>query len=334
MLYQQVLEQPEDFDFTIDQLGECTLPSPIEHRTFVDDDERVLFCNEEKKLMPLLEAGRKLPSYEKAGPRKKIYHNPAWAKVAIVTCGGLCPGLNDVIKGIVNTLFFDYGVKNIFGIPYGYRGFIPEYEHKLIELTPDAVDKIHSEGGTILGSSRGQQSTEEICDAIQRNNITMLFTVGGDGTLRGSGEIAEELIKRKQSVSVIGVPKTIDNDLSFIGRSFGFETSVYSTATTLTAAHVEAKGALNGIGLVKLMGRDSGFITAYASMANSVVNFCLIPESPFTLDGENGLLKALERRFESGKDHAVIVVAEGAGQDLFKDLPERRDASGNVLKKD
>jgi 6-phosphofructokinase 1 len=162
----------------------------------------------------------------------------------------------------------------------------------------------------------------------------MLFCVGGDGTLRGAGDIADELSLRNQSISVIGVPKTIDNDLSFIGRSFGFETSVHSTAGTLTSAHVEAKGTLNGIGLVKLMGRDSGFIAAASSLANSVVNFCLIPEVPFELEGKRGLLNALEHRFESGKDHAVIVVAEGAGQELFKNQPELRDASGNVLKND
>jgi 6-phosphofructokinase 1 len=332
-LYQKVLENPEEFDFTIPKLGERKKSSPIKCRKFVTED-RVLFSQSEDALRKLLAAGRPLPSYEKAGPRERIFHDPSGSRAAIVTCGGLCPGLNDVIKGIVNTLFFDYGVRSIKGIRYGYRGFISEYRHDPVDLTPEVVDRIHEEGGTILASSRGRQDTGAICDALQRLNINMLFCVGGDGTLRGAGDIADELSRRKQSISVVGVPKTIDNDLSFIGRSFGFETSVYSTAGTLTSAHVEAKGALNGIGLVKLMGRDSGFIAAAASLANSVVNFCLIPEVSFELEGERGLLNALERRFESGKDHAVIVVAEGAGQHLFESRPEIRDASGNVLKND
>ncbi|MBN2341160.1 MAG: ATP-dependent 6-phosphofructokinase [Deltaproteobacteria bacterium] len=334
MLYQKVFEKPEDFNFNVDQLGRASVESPIVGRKYVKDEERVLFGDDEQHFIQLLNDGRPLPSFEKAGPRQLIYHDPSWTRAAIVTCGGLCPGLNDVIKSIVETLYFDYGVRHIFGIRYGYEGLIPEYKHEPMMLDPDAVDKIHEEGGTVLGSSRGPQDVGRMCDTLERLNVNMLFCIGGDGTLRGAHEIAREVKKRDQKVSVVGIPKTIDNDLSFIGRSFGFETSVYSTSSTLTSAHMEAKGALRGIGLVKLMGRDSGFIAAYASLSNSVVNFCLIPEQPFALEGENGLLRALERRFESGKDHAVIVVAEGAGQELFKGVPEQRDASGNVLKND
>ncbi|MBN2529745.1 MAG: ATP-dependent 6-phosphofructokinase [Deltaproteobacteria bacterium] len=334
MLYKKVLENPENYTFDVDSLGTPSVTSPIEGRQFIDNGERVLFGDDQQRFLQLVKEGRTLPSFEKAGPREKIYHDPAWTRAAIVTCGGLCPGLNDVIKSIVETLYFDYGVRHIFGIRYGFEGLIPEFKHEPMMLDPDAVDKIHEEGGTILGSSRGPQDVGRMCDTLERLNVNMLFCIGGDGTLRGARAIAEEVQRRKQKVSVIGVPKTIDNDLSFIGRSFGFETSVYSTSEVLTSAHVEAKGAVNGIGLVKLMGRDSGFIAAYASLANSVVNFCLIPEQPFELDGEQGLLRALERRLEGGKDHAVIVVAEGAGQDLFKDIPEQKDASGNVLKND
>lgn len=334
MIYDDVLQRPEDFDFSIDTLGEPTVESPITERFFVKDEERILFSDNEAELKRMIANNQSMPSYERAGPRQRLFHDPAWTRAAIVTCGGLCPGLNDVIKGIVNTLFFSYDVRHVFGIPYGFRGFIPDYKHSPIILNPDMVDKIHEEGGTVLGSSRGAQDTGRICDALQRMNVNVLFCIGGDGTLRGAGDIADELRRRKQHVSVIGVPKTIDNDLSFVGRSFGFETSIYSTAELITAAHVEAKGVLNGIGLVKLMGRDSGFIAAYASLANSNVNFCLIPEEPLTLDGENGFLTALRRRFESGKDHAVVIVAEGAGQDLFKGIEEQKDASGNVLKND
>ena len=334
MLYDKVFENPEDFHFDVEVLGRPSVASPITGRKFIPENEKVLFGDSQDRFVELLQAGRKLPAFEKAGPREKIYHDPAWTRAAIVTCGGLCPGLNDVIKSIVETLYFSYGVRHIFGIRYGYEGLIPEFRHEPMMLDPDVVDKIHEDGGTVLGSSRGPQDVGRMCDTLERLNVNMLFCIGGDGTLRGAQAIAEEVTRRGQKTSVIGVPKTIDNDLSFIGRSFGFETSVYSTSDVLTSAHMEAKGAMNGIGLVKLMGRDSGFIAAYASLANSVVNFCLIPEQPFSLDGERGLLRALECRFEQGKDHAVIVVAEGAGQELFKDIPEQRDASGNVLKSD
>lgn len=334
MSIKDVFENPDKYNFNITTLGEGRLDTPVCRTKYVEENERVLISHDSVYLSDLVHRGRKVPSFEKAGPRKKIFHDPAWSKAAIVTCGGLCPGLNDVIKGIVQTLWFEYGVKNIVGIRYGLEGLIPEYGHEPLELNPDIVDDIHTVGGTILGSSRGGQDTEQIVHTLVRRGINMLFCIGGDGTLRAARDIAEEVMRRGLSISVVGVPKTIDNDLAFIGRSFGFETAVYATDSVITAAHAEAKGAYHGIGLVKLMGRDSGFIAAYASLANSVVNFCLIPEQPFELEGEHGLLKALERRFNIGKTHAVIVVAEGAGQSLIEGEEERRDASGNVLKKD
>jgi 6-phosphofructokinase 1 len=201
-------------------------------------------------------------------------------------------------------------------------------------LTPELVDTLHEDGGTVLGSSRGNQDAATMVDTLQRLNINVLFCVGGDGTLRGAHAIAEEVERRRLPISVVGIPKTIDNDLNLVDRTFGFETAVYSAAEVITNAHMEAKSAFNGLGIVKLMGRDSGFIAAYATLANTVVNFCLVPEVPFRMDGKDGLLAALERRYLRGKTHAVIVVAEGAGQELFKNLPETRDASGNVLKHD
>ena len=275
-----------------------------------------------------------LPTFERAGPLAKIFHDPNWTRVGIVTAGGLCPGLNNVIKGLVEILAFDYGVKNIFGIRFGYAGLNPDFAYQPILLDPDTVDTIHELGGTILGSSRGQQPTDVIVDTLVRMNINVLFCIGGDGSLRCARDVAEECLKRGLKISVVGIPKTIDNDLQFIGRSFGFETAVAEAANVIRNAHVEAKGTSGGIGLVKLMGRDSGFIAAYASIANPVVNFCLVPEMAFDLEGPNGLLTALENRFAAGKTHAVIVVAEGAGQDLILGAPERRDASGNILKKD
>ena len=333
MTIQEIFDRPEAFDFNVATLGECTVDNPVRDTVFVPDGARTLIRHNAEYVESRIRAGLPVPSFEKAGPHRKIFHAPAWCRAAIVTCGGLCPGLNDVVKGLVQTLWFDYGVRHIFGVRYGLEGLVPSYGHEPLVLTPDDVDDIHQDGGTILGSSRGGQDTATIVNTLSHLNINLLFCIGGDGTLRAARDIAEEVLRRKLSISVVGVPKTIDNDLAFVGRSFGFETAVYETGHVITCAHVEAKGAPRGVGLVKLMGRDSGFIAAYAAIANSVVNLCLVPEVPFTLEGEHGVLTALERRFGIGKSHAVIVVAEGAGQDLMQG-ETKRDASGNILKKD
>jgi 6-phosphofructokinase 1 len=319
--------------FEIERVGTPTLESGLQDVQFVEDDERVAYFTDPRPNQELLAQGLPPPAFVAAGPRRRLYHDAAWTRAAIVTCGGLCPGINDVIKALVNTLFFTYGVDNVFGIPYGYRGLAPKYGHRPVELTPDVVDTIPENGGSILGSSRGEQSTEEMVRTLDRLNINLLFAIGGDGTQRGAGEIAAAAKAHGLALSVVGIPKTIDNDLSFMDRTFGFETAIYAAAPVIGCAHMEAKGAYNGIGLVQLMGRDSGFIAAYASLANSVVNFCLIPEVPFELEGEAGFLPALERRLEE-KHHAVVVVAEGAGQELFTQAATVKDASGNVLKHD
>ena len=331
---EKIFANPKEYTLNVETLGECKIDSPIRNREFIDSDERILVTENVKNLQLLSERLGSTPSFERAGPHHKIFHDPVWSRVAIVTAGGLCPGLNHVIKGLVEILMFDYGIKTIYGIRYGYAGLIPRCGYEPIMLDTDNVDTIHERGGTMLGSSRGQQDTGEIVDTLARMNINLLFCIGGDGSLRGAHDIAEECKRRKLAVSVIGIPKTIDNDLHFVGRSFGFETAVGEATQIIQAAHTEAKGTFNGIGLVKLMGRDSGFITAYASLANPVVNFCLIPELDFEMDGPHGLLAALDCRFDRYKDHAVIVVAEGAGQRHIAGEPERKDASGNVLKKD
>ena len=333
MNYREVIEHPEQFDFTIDSLGQGSLDNPLSNRRFTEEKERILFPSQEQQVRDLLDRGHSLPSFEKAGPRQKLFHDPHHSRAAIVTCGGLCPGINDVIKALVRVLHHDYGVENVYGIRYGYRGLSRRHQQSVI-LDPARVDNIHEQGGTILGSSRGSQDIGEMVETLQDMNVNLLFTIGGDGTLRGAGAIAAEARRRGLPLSVVGIPKTIDNDLSFTDRTFGFETAVYAAEGFITTAHNEANGALNGVGLVKLMGRDSGFIAAYASLANTVVDFCLIPEVDFQLEGEHGLLKALERRFASGREHGVVVVAEGAGQPLFEGLEVQRDASGNVLKHD
>jgi len=315
----------DDLNFEVSGLGEGRIPSPLKGVYFVKDDERVLFHSDLSETKEYFKNGKLAPSFEKAGPREKIYFDPSKLKCGIVTCGGLCPGLNSVIRAIVLNLQYSYRVKTVYGFPYGYEGLTYRHGHEPVELTPTVVDRIHEQGGTILGSSRGNQDIGEMVDTLERMNIGILFAIGGDGTLRGASAISEEIERRKLKIAVIGIPKTIDNDISFIQRSFGFATAVSEAGRAITSAHVEAKGSRNGIGLVKLMGRESGFIAAYAALAYSDVNFCLIPEVPFTLES---FLKALGKRLEK-RGHAVIVVAEGAGQDIVEKTGER-DASGNI----
>ncbi|MCQ2444893.1 MAG: ATP-dependent 6-phosphofructokinase [Mailhella sp.] len=264
---------------------------------------------------------------ELAGPRKNVYFDPGKTKAAVVTCGGLCPGLNDVIRAIVLESYYGYGVRSILGIRYGLEGFIPKYHHDLYELNPHNVSEIHTFGGTILGSSRGPQDPEEIVDALERMNVNMLYIIGGDGTMKAATAIQQEVTKRNLRISIIGIPKTIDNDINFVPKSFGFDTAVDVATTSLRCAHTEAIGAPYGIGLVKLMGRESGFIAAQSTLSLNVVNFVLVPEAPFHLEGEGGLLPALEERLRS-RHHAVIVAAEGAGQELLT-ASGQTDASGN-----
>lgn len=312
-------------DFEIQSLGECHIPSPMPAANFVSDDERVLYHGTLAEIQRCLDSGQQPQAFEMAGPRERIFFDPANLKCGIVTCGGLCPGLNDVIRSIVLGLFHHYGVSTVFGFPYGYEGLTNKYGHEPSELTPEIVADIQEKGGTILGSSRGPQDVGEMVDTLERMNVGVLFAVGGDGTLRGAGAIAKEIGRRNLKIAVIGVPKTIDNDISAVDMSFGFVTAVSEARGSISAAHTEALGARNGVGLVKLMGRDSGFIAAYASLATNHVNFCLVPEAKFSVDA---LLQALENRLKH-RGHAVIVVAEGAGQDLLQATGER-DASGNV----
>jgi 6-phosphofructokinase 1 len=314
-----------DMDLTIPRLGECHIPSPMQTGQFVRDDEHVLYHDTVEEFREYFCTGKEPPQFELAGPREKIYFDPSKLKCGIVTCGGLCPGLNDVIRAIVLGLFYHYGVKTVFGFRYGYEGLTYRHGHTPFELTPEAVKDIHRMGGSILGSSRGPQEVSEMVDTLEQMNVSLLFTIGGDGTLRGAQAIGEEIGRRRLKIGVIGVPKTIDNDISFVDASFGFETAVAESRTAIEAAHTEATGARNGIGLVKLMGRESGFIAAYATLAYSDVNFCLVPEAPFTLAG---FLIALRERLER-RGHAVIVVGEGAGQNLLEYTGER-DPSGNI----
>ncbi len=309
-------------------LGKAKLKSPIHlHQGFAPDRE-VLYN-------PYVTEGSLASdiSFEASAPAKMIYFDPKKVRAAIVTCGGICPGLNDVIRSIVLRLWHGYGVRKIVGIQYGLQGFIAEYGLDFVDLNPDAVSKIHELGGTMLGSSRGEQPIEEIVDSMERQSINQLYVIGGDGSLRATQAISEEVTNRGLKISVIGVPKTIDNDIAFVSRSFGFETAVDAATEAIRCAHSEATSFPNGVGLVKLMGRHSGFIAATAALAQRDVNIVLIPEVDFDLDGEHGLFKTIEDRLKS-RNHAVIVVAEGAGQELVKAESKGSDASGNIKLKD
>lgn len=313
-----------NWDTAIRTLGPCKLDSHLPYRTWADNRKFQIVADE--GLADGLDQSCRI-NLEAAGPRKKLYFDSSRAKCAIVTCGGLCPGINDVIRAIFMEAHHAYHVPSVLGIRYGLEGFIPKYKHLPVELTPDMVSDIHLFGGTILGSSRGPQPADLIVDNLERNNVNVLFVIGGDGTMKAAQKISAEVQERGLKISIIGIPKTIDNDINFIPQSFGFETAVFKATEAIECAHTEACGTPNGIGLVKLMGRESGFIAAQATLALKEVNFVLIPEAPFTLEGEGGLLQAVESRLLE-RGHAVIVAAEGAGQHLLADHDET-DASGN-----
>jgi len=306
----------------ISVLGEAHFESPIRH--YVDDRLRLprhiiqgRTVQEDDKLF-----------FEMAGAREKLYFDPSQTRVGIVTCGGLSPGLNDVIRSLFLELHYAYGVREIVGFRGGYRGLDPVQGKEPLLLTTDLVEGIQQEGGTILGTSRGPVDIERAIDNLMKRGVNILFTVGGDGTQRGGNELYQEAKKRGFALSVVGIPKTIDNDVAFVSRTFGYGTAVEEASQVLDRAHTEARSVENGISLVKLMGRQAGFIAAGATVANQDVNFTLIPEIPFKLDGPRGFLAALKDRILD-RAHAVIVVAEGAGQDLLSVSPDDRDASGN-----
>lgn len=319
----------------IQTLGKAKIESPLKQKNkikinkrFILDKDKILVNIKIEQLKQELASGDKIQGFEIAGPREKIYFDPSKVKCAIATCGGLCPGLNDIIRAVVLELFHNYKVKNIYGIKHGLEGFIPEYGHEVIDLNPQSVSGIQDTGGTILGSSRGSQDISLVVDCLERMNIGILFMVGGDGTLMASKKIAEEVLKRNLKISIVGIPKTIDNDIHLVSRSFGFDTAVDIATSAIRGAHNEAEAYPNGIGLIKLMGRHSGFLAATTALAQQDANFVLIPEIDIELYGEHGLLNAIENRIKLSS-HAVIIVAEGAGQTFFKKQKKEYDASGN-----
>ncbi len=322
-------------DLDIERVGEPRFHSPINLGTepgdlladFTPDDARVLAELDPVRLEDCHRRGEAPPSFELAGPRQRIFFDPAQTTAGIVTCGGLCPGLNNIVRGLVMALGHGYGVPRVLGFRYGYKGLTPAGGEP-VHLTHDFVLDIHRDGGTVLGTSRGPQEPAVMADHLQQLGVDVLFAVGGDGTFRGAMALQQELARRRAPIAVIAVPKTIDNDIPLVDRTFGFGTAVEHAAEAIRAARAEAISAERGIGLVKLMGRHSGFIAATAALAVRTANLVLIPELPFDLEGEHGLFTYLEDRFRRAK-HTVIVVAEGAGQEHVE-AAAGRDASGNA----
>lgn len=322
---------PEQFNIT--SLGSPEFQSPLP-MSLVSGDDISDFVSDRFRLVyePRFVPGEETCnlSFELAGPRHGLFFDPTKTSAAVVTCGGLCPGINNIIRSLVQELMLNYGLTRVLGIRYGYQGLNPSEGRPPLELTYEVVEDIHHKGGTILGTSRGPHEPEVMIDFLESQGVNILFCIGGDGTQRGAHEIAEEALRRKLNLAVVGIPKTIDNDIKFCFRTFGFETAVQEAETVIDRAHVEAKSVFNGVGLVKLMGRHAGFITAAAVAASGEANFCLVPEQRVKLHGEDGFLAALERRL-AAKEHAVVVVAEGAGQDWLAESPTGHDASGNKI---
>ena len=323
-------------DFIVKNLGECKIHSPLKFSNirgdglvnFVPDETRIRYhiecdANEETKNL----------SFEKAGPRNLIYFRPENLTVALMSSGGLCPGLNNVIRSTVMELYYRYGVKNILGIKYGHKGLDPSFGYEPISLSPEVVFRIHDLGGSMLGTSRGEVDKEQMIDSLVKYGINVLFSIGGDGSQRGLHQLYKVAQKRGLKISFIGIPKTIDNDIFYAYKTFGLDTAVTIACQAIRSAHYEAESAYNGVGLVKVMGRHSGYIAALSTIANNDVNFCLIPELDFDLEGDGGLFDVLKTRLAM-RHHAVIVVAEGSGQKFFDNENHKIDLSGNIRLRD
>jgi 6-phosphofructokinase 1 len=328
-------------DVAIRDLGRCLLPSPVarhlgdSYLQFVGAADKVLLDDRLSAPGTGRPPPTERPAFELAGPRDKVFFDPRTVRCGIVTCGGLCPGLNNVVRGLVLELMQGYGVRHVYGFRYGYEGLIARLGHAPLTFTPDVVAHIHHDGGTMLGSSRGSQDAGEIVDNLEANGIGALFVVGGDGSMRGALAVSAEVARRGLKIAVVGVPKTVDNDIPYIDRSFGFVSAYSAAVDVIRSARIEATGARDGIGLVKLMGRHSGFLACQAALASTEVDLVLIPEVPVAFDDGSAVFEQL-RKVLDRKGHAVVVVAEGAAQEAIAapSSGEATDKSGNVKLKD
>ncbi|HQO91098.1 MAG TPA: ATP-dependent 6-phosphofructokinase [bacterium] len=324
------------YNLEIKKLGRQDFVSPLTQNKriystqVIPEDERILAFIDKSVVDSIKNVNLETPTFEKAGPREKLFFEPGETVSAVVTCGGICPGLNAVIRGIVVMNYYRYNNQRILGISNGYAGLVKEYGYEVKHLTPSYVESANLRGGTIIGTSRGGQDAVKMVDRLSELGVNILYTIGGDGTQRGAMDIINEIDKRNLKISVIGMPKTIDNDINYIDRSFGTETAFSEACKSIDSAYTEATSIHNGIGIVKLMGRESGFIAANATLASNQIDFCLIPEMEFRMTGEGGFLESVERRLRR-KKYCVIVVAEGAGQEYVRDPNKLQyDESGNL----
>ena len=276
---------------------------------------------------PFVDDAPTVEGFERAGRRRGLFFEPGETRAGIVTCGGLCPGTNNVVRTLVLALLHGYRVHHVLGFRFGLAGLVAGGPEP-IRLTPPLVRDAHRVGGTMLGTSRGRQDTRAIVDTLETSGIDVLFMIGGNGTIRAAIDVRAEISARRRPIAVVVVPKTIDDDIPIVDETFGFDTAVAHAAAAIDAAHAEARSAQNGVGLVKLMGRDAGILAASACLASGEANFCLVPEVPFALEGEDGLFASLRARLAK-RSHAVIVVAEGCGARLAHPGAER-DPSGNL----
>jgi len=303
---------------------------------YTRDDDVVLF-----DIIRGDKSGTDAMAFKRAGCRKMICWKGSEVKAAIITCGGLCPGLNVVINEIVEVLYFEYGVNSIYGVKGGYRGLV-DGGYGLIELNPTVVKGINRKGGTILWSSRGgispaspPEEIEKILNKLESYGINMLYIIGGDGTHRGAYRLYQHAKAREKKMIIAGIPKTIDNDMGVIDSSFGFNSAVEQATKAIFSAVTEATcNKPNGVGIVKLMGRHAGYIACHATLASRQVDMCLINEDPFLeTNGPEAMAEYIEKTVQD-KGHAVIVVAEGAGNNFLKSLRSgmesvEKDAGGN-----
>ncbi len=313
----------------VSTLGPATIASPLRlasRAAFVADGSLILRDIE----VPRRRVPGEPRGFEKAGPRAQIFFEPKQITVGIVSAGGICPGINDVIRSVVMELHHGYGVERILGFRYGFAGLDATCGYEPIVLDPMSMRDIHARAGTVLGTSRGPREPSKIVDTLARLNVDVLLVIGGDGTMRAAHAVHEEVVRRGLSIGIVGIPKTIDNDIPFVDKTFGFESAVATACLAIDAAHAEARSVVNGVGLVKLMGRNAGFIAAHATLASHDVNACLVPELPLDLRGDGGFLAWLEERVVR-RGHAVVVVAEGCASALLEGAgPPSLDASGNV----
>uniref|UniRef100_A0A7S1RYX3 Phosphofructokinase domain-containing protein n=1 Tax=Alexandrium catenella TaxID=2925 RepID=A0A7S1RYX3_ALECA len=260
----------------------------------------------------------------RANACKEIWWDPSEVRAAVVTCGGLCPGLNSIIREVTNTLWHQYDVRHIYGIQAGYNGLSNPEKHKPIQLSPDKVRDIHMKGGSILKAGRGGFNPEQICDRLERLGINMVFTVGGDGTQHASHLLYEEAKRRNLDISIVGLPKSIDNDILFFDKTFGFDSAVSTAADIMRNGWVEATSCDKGVGIVKLMGRDAGFVAMHAALASTIVDLVMIPEVNVKLEDVIEHIDSTLAR----KNFMLIAIAEGAGQEFV--ATGEKDATGHT----